>query len=128
MAMSPSQEATATLTLQLRFFLLFIRRPFIPFKKLLNMISDLALETSLKSWTFHAAAAAALILYPVIVSVLRCRRIEGLEVKYKATSRESLAKMTDNEAFDVVNNMAELEFPTIYEKALQFALFRVLLH
>lgn len=33
--------------------------------------------------------------------------------------------MTDNEAFDIWNQMGELEFPTIFEKALQFALFRV---
>jgi len=33
--------------------------------------------------------------------------------------------MTDNEAFEIWNQMAELEFPTIVEKALQFALFRV---
>jgi len=33
--------------------------------------------------------------------------------------------MTDNEAFEIWNQMAEFEFPTIFEKALQFALFRV---
>jgi hypothetical protein len=33
--------------------------------------------------------------------------------------------MTDNEAFEIWNQMGELEFPTVFEKALQFALFRV---
>ena len=89
------------------------------------MIPDLALKTIPKSWTFHAAAA--LILYPVVVFVLRHRRINGLETKYRATSQKTLSSMTDNEAFDVVNNMAELEFPILYEKALQFALFKVML-
>ena len=69
-------------------------------------------------WIFYALSAA--VAYPFLVASLRYRRIRASESKQK-----SYASMTDNEAFEIMNQMAELEFPTIFEKALQFALFRV---
>jgi hypothetical protein len=68
---------------------------------------------------------SALLAYPFLVASLRYRRSRNLESKYRYATRESYASMTDNEAFDIWNQMGELEFPTIFEKALQFALFRV---
>jgi hypothetical protein len=68
---------------------------------------------------------SALLAYPLLVASLRHRRSRNLESKYRYATRESYARMTDNEAFEIWNQMSELEFPTIFEKALQFALFRV---
>jgi len=68
---------------------------------------------------------SALLAYPFLATSLRYRRTRNLESKYRYATRESYARMTDNEAFEIWNQMAELEFPTIVEKALQFALFRV---
>ena len=75
-----------------------------------------------ESWLLYALPMV--IVYPMLVASLRYRRIRKSEKK-QYSSRESLATMTDNEAFQIMNEMAELEFPTVFEKALQFALFRV---
>lgn len=74
-------------------------------------------------WPLYALPAA--LAYPLLVASLRYRRIRASQSKYSNLARESYASMTDNEAFEMINQMAELEFPTIFEKALQFALFRV---
>jgi hypothetical protein len=76
-----------------------------------------------QSWMLYTLPA--LLAYPFLVASLRYRRTRNLESKYCYATRESYARMTDNEAFEIWNQMAELEFPTIFEKALQFALFRV---
>lgn len=70
-------------------------------------------------------AVAILIAYPLLVSLLRFRRIQWLHQKYKYPNRASLAKMTDDEAWEIQKVLLQLEFPFIYIKALQFALFRV---
>ena len=76
------------------------------------------------SWGALCAVSGAL-AYPFLVALLRHRRIRASEAKHPYPTRESYAAMTDDEAFELMNQMAELEFPTFFEKALQFALFRV---
>lgn len=67
-----------------------------------------------------------LLAYPVVVSLLRFRRVNELQEKYKKyETREAMSEMTDDEAFEIQKQMIQLEFPFIYIKALQFALFRV---
>jgi hypothetical protein len=80
-------------------------------------------DSSSQSWMLYTLSA--LLAYPFLATSLRYRRTRNLESKYRYATRESYARMTDNEAFEIWNQMAELEFPTIFEKALQFALFRV---
>ena len=80
-------------------------------------------HSSSQSWILYTLSA--LFAYPFLVASLRYRRSRNLESKYHYATRESYARMTDNEAFEIWNQMSELEFPTIFEKALQFALFRV---
>jgi hypothetical protein len=63
--------------------------------------------------------------YPLLVSLLRFRRVQWLHQKYKYPTRESLAEMTDDEAWEIQKVLLQLEFPFLYIKALQFALFRV---
>ncbi|KAF7589609.1 hypothetical protein BBP40_004023 [Aspergillus hancockii] len=65
-----------------------------------------------------------LVAYPLLVSLLRFRRVQWLHQKYKYPTRESLAKMTDDEAWDIQLALLQLEFPFLYIKSLQFALFR----
>ncbi|KAE8309857.1 hypothetical protein BDV41DRAFT_418081 [Aspergillus transmontanensis] len=67
---------------------------------------------------------AILIAYPLLVSLLRFRRVQWLHQKYKFPNRASLAKMTDDEAWEIQKVLLQLEFPFLYVKALQFALFR----
>jgi hypothetical protein len=63
--------------------------------------------------------------YPILTNVLRFRRVRQLQRKYNYPTRESLANMTDTEAWEIQVAMSKLEFPFIFEKSLQFALFRV---
>ena len=74
-------------------------------------------------WALYALSAV--LAYPLLVASLRYGRIRASEAKHAYPNQESYASMTDNEAFEIINQMAELEFPAIFEKALQFALFRV---
>lgn len=66
-----------------------------------------------------------LVIYPTIVSLLRFCRLRKLHRRYHYPTRESMARMTDNEAWEIQKVISELEFPFMYIKALQFALFRV---
>lgn len=72
-------------------------------------------------------AIPILLVYPLLVSLLRFRRVQHLHEKYRkyTTGASTLGDMTDDEAFDIQKNLMELEFPFMYIKALQFALFRV---
>ncbi|EAW07745.1 uncharacterized protein ACLA_024610 [Aspergillus clavatus NRRL 1] len=62
--------------------------------------------------------------YPILCSLLRFRRMRWLHRKYDFPTRESLARMTDDEAWEIQKVLLQLEFPFFYIKALQFALFR----
>lgn len=68
---------------------------------------------------------AGLAAYPVLCSCLRFRRMRSLHRKYNFPTRESLARMTDDEACEIQKVLLQLEFPFFFVKALQFALFRV---
>ncbi|KAE8408632.1 hypothetical protein BDV37DRAFT_278641 [Aspergillus pseudonomiae] len=62
--------------------------------------------------------------YLVLVSFLRFRRLRWLHKKYNYSGRESLARMTDTEAWEIQKILFELEFPFMFFQALQFALFK----
>lgn len=69
---------------------------------------------------------SVLLGYPLLVSLLRFQRLRSMQKKYKYPTRESMAKMTDDEAWEIQRTLLWLEFPFVITKALQFALFRVL--
>lgn len=85
-----------------------------------------ALSVSRYSWSSLLSLAVA--VYLLLASSLRFRRIDAVKRKYGFYSRDSLAKMTDNEAHEILNFISDLEFPTMFEKGLQLALFRSILH
>ncbi|KAF3480136.1 uncharacterized protein GIQ15_05483 [Arthroderma uncinatum] len=62
--------------------------------------------------------------YLAAVQLLRFQRIRSLEKQYGYKTRESFAKMTDDEAWAIQRTMFMLEFPFFTFKALQFALFK----
>lgn len=66
---------------------------------------------------------AALIAYPIVCRALRYRRLRQTRRSYPYTP-STFAAMTDNDARAIQTVIGELEFPFIFEKALQFALFR----
>lgn len=62
--------------------------------------------------------------YPLVCTLLRHQRIRSTLAKYPYPTRQSLAGMTQSDAWAIQQRMAELEFPFVYQKSLQFALFR----
>ena len=65
-----------------------------------------------------------LVLYPLICTLLRNRRLRTTYKTFPYTTRASFAAMTDTDAQQIQQIAAEQEFPFTFEKALQFALFR----
>ncbi|KAI5288822.1 hypothetical protein KEM54_004821 [Ascosphaera aggregata] len=74
----------------------------------------------------HVLLALPLIpLYLLIVQILRYRRCNAQLHKYRhCAERKTMGRMTTQEAWEIVNDTAKLEFPTSSLLALQFALFR----
>lgn len=65
-----------------------------------------------------------LLFYPLLTNLLRYDRLRKTFKTFHFPTRHSFAFMTNDDAFRIQQIIAELEFPFIYEKALQFALFR----
>ena len=75
-----------------------------------------------ESWSYYYLFL--LTLYPLLCSLLRNDRLRTTLKTFPYTSRRSFASMTDKDAMLIQQVVSELEFPFIFEKALQFALFR----
>ena len=80
----------------------------------------------LQSGQWKPWIAIVLLVYPLLTAMLRFRRIERLRKQLGYTTRKSFSRMADDDAFAIQQSIAELEFPLVFEKALQCALFRVL--
>lgn len=78
-----------------------------------------------RQWS--GALSALVPAYLLLVYVLRHRRMHKLVEEFGYPTRESFAKMTDDDAYKIQIRIAQLEFPFIFGKALQFSLFRVLI-
>jgi hypothetical protein len=74
-------------------------------------------------WLYTAACLTA---YLALTLSLRFQRLRSIKAKYcKYSTPESLASMTDHDAWAIQKRILQLEFPFTALKALQFALFRV---
>lgn len=63
--------------------------------------------------------------YVALCSLLRFRRINNVRSRYNFPDRESLSRMSNQEAHEILKVIVYFEFPTFYDLALRFALFRV---
>lgn len=63
--------------------------------------------------------------YVSLCSLLRFSRINSLVSKLGFHDRASLGRMTNQNAFEIVKTMANLEFPLMYDLATRLALFEV---
>ena len=70
-------------------------------------------------------SAVAAVLYLSAVRFLRYRRRDRLLRQYGPHAPASLADMKLHEAFEMVRDLTELEFPTIFPGSVFFALFKV---
>lgn len=66
-----------------------------------------------------------LVGFLILASSMRFQRRRVLHQKYPYKTRESMAKMTDQDAWAIQKTILQMEFPFIVLKSLQFALFRV---
>lgn len=66
-----------------------------------------------------------LVGYPLLTGSLRYQRMRNMYKKYPYVTRHDMANMTDDHAFEIQKAVAQLEFPFMFIKSLQFALFRV---
>jgi hypothetical protein len=66
-----------------------------------------------------------LLAWPVVASTLRNQRVRNLKTQYPYPNRAAMSNMTDEHAFQIQRQVAQLEFPFMFIKSLQFALFRV---
>jgi hypothetical protein len=78
--------------------------------------------TSLLPWSVLAPLLG--ISYLSLCHALRYRQRDKTLARYPYRSREDLAKMTNQHAFEIQKGLYATEFPFTMEKALQFALFR----
>ena len=62
--------------------------------------------------------------YLTLVAIFRNHHLRSKLSKYPYTTRASFASMTNEDAFLIQQNLSELEFPFMFDKSLQFALFR----
>lgn len=71
------------------------------------------------------SAAGVTLAYILLCRSLRFRRINALKRRMGYATPKSMQQMTNVEAQTIIQQMAELEFPTMFKESLSFALFKV---
>lgn len=83
------------------------------------------------SWTEEIPTWQLVLLsvvgYIYLCRVLRHRRLQQKEGLYSYKTREDFAKMTNQHAYEIQKYLFGVEFPFTTQKALEFALFRLVL-
>ncbi|KIV88347.1 hypothetical protein PV10_08038 [Exophiala mesophila] len=78
------------------------------------------------SWLWSYYLLPAVVAYPLLCSALRFRRLKNIQAKYNygSSTNPSYEGMTVVEAHKIIDSMSCFEFPALFTKGLQFALFR----
>lgn len=71
-------------------------------------------------------AVGLTMVYLYVVHVLRFRWVDNLSRRYNVVDRTSLGKLSLGDAFCIVREMIELEFPHMMGLSIGFALFKVI--
>lgn len=87
--------------------------------KLLGGLSSATATTN--AWAYGFLGLAS---YLLVVRLLRYRLRDGLWRKYGFSDRESLTRMTLDQAQGIQREIAQKEFPFLFENSLFFALFK----
>jgi len=77
-----------------------------------------------QQWKFLLLFTA--LLYLLLVSSLRYRRLNSMTSKLGYQDRASFSRMTTADAQAIIIYLSELEFPTVYFYSVAFALFKVM--
>lgn len=91
-----------------------------------KLASSSSKQLSGLSWLWSYYLLPAIVAYPFLCSALRFRRLKALQAKFKygTLERPSYEGMTVKESHDIISAISDYEFPALFEKGLQFALFR----
>lgn len=73
---------------------------------------------------FYYYLIPVLLVYLTVVRLQRHARLRATVTAFPFPTQRPFGSMNIDEAYRIQKNVAELEFPFTYEKALQFALFR----
>lgn len=77
-------------------------------------------------WSPTACAIiAGLAIYVGLCSSLRHRRLKSTLSRYGFHTRESLSRMTNQEAHEISQSLIYYEFPLMYDLSVRLALFEV---
>ncbi|KAL1624019.1 hypothetical protein SLS56_008001 [Neofusicoccum ribis] len=71
-----------------------------------------------------AIGGSALLCYTLLCRALRYQRLRQMRSKCSSKTRDNIAQMTTEEAFEIQRQLMQSEFPFTMNKALQFALFK----
>lgn len=97
--------------------------PFIPQSVVDNVLVKAVERASPRQRILYALLGLG--TYLALASSLRFRRRQKMYKIYPYSTRESMGKMTDHDAWAIQKQILQMEFPFIVLKSLQFALFRV---
>ncbi|KAF4967184.1 hypothetical protein FSARC_5217 [Fusarium sarcochroum] len=61
--------------------------------------------------------------YVTLCSLVRFSRVNSLQSRLGFKDRASLSRMTNQDAFEIVNSIAQFDFPLFYDLAVRLALF-----
>lgn len=65
--------------------------------------------------------------YVMLCSSLRFRRVRRMKKRLNNPDRKALSEMTNVEAQSIISELYQYEFPMVFLKSLQFALFKVVI-
>ncbi|KAH6606832.1 c6 finger domain-containing [Trichoderma cornu-damae] len=68
--------------------------------------------------------AGLIACYAVLCSSVRFRRLNTMRKRLNFPDRESLSRMTNEDAQKIVHNLAVYEFPLLYDFSLRYAIFK----
>lgn len=77
------------------------------------------------AWRSKSGAAILLLGYLALVRSLRYRREASMRKKFNFPNRASMARMTNDEAQEIIKYVAGYEMPHMQILGLEFALFKV---
>lgn len=94
------------------------------FSTLSSNIPASLLSVQPSSWS-GPVLVGAFLGYAALCSILRFRRINGLQSRLGFHDRKSLGRMTNEDAHRIVRNIANFDFPLFYDLSVRLALFEV---
>ncbi|OTA08042.1 hypothetical protein A9Z42_0089650 [Trichoderma parareesei] len=82
----------------------------------------LASQLGTSPWVLYSVAGFT--LYAVLCSSLRFRRLRTMRKRLNYPDRESLSRMTNEDAQKIVYYLSIYEFPVLYDFSLRYAIFK----